>query len=157
MRSLQASPLLRQALAWIGHAQTRNRGTVGGSVAHADPAAELPLVAQILEAGMVVRSKAGTRVVPASSFFAGPMTTSLRPGDCLEEIRWPIWPENKTGSAFIEVSRRRGDFAMVAAAAQIAVNEEAHCTRLAFGVGVPGRCRSPFLSWRSAWLANVRT
>jgi CO/xanthine dehydrogenase FAD-binding subunit len=127
-------PLLRQALAWVGHAQTRNRGTVGGSLAHADPAAELPLVAQILEASIIVRSQAGTRVVPASSFFAGPMTTSLRPDECLEDIHWPIWPEKKTGSAFMEVSRRRGDFAMVAAAAQIAVDDEGCCTRVAFGV-----------------------
>jgi CO/xanthine dehydrogenase FAD-binding subunit len=128
-------PLLRQALAWVGHVQTRNRGTVGGSLAHADPAAELPLVAQILEASIIVRSQAGTRVVSASSFFAGPMTTSLRPDECLEEIHWPIWPEKKTGSAFMEVSRRRGDFAMVAAAAQIAVDDEGCCTRAAFGVG----------------------
>jgi CO/xanthine dehydrogenase FAD-binding subunit len=128
-------PLLRQALAWVGHAQTRNRGTVGGSLAHADPAAELPLVAQILEARMTIRSKSGTRVVSASSFFAGPMTTSLRPDECLEEIHWPIWPQKKTGSAFMEVSRRRGDFAMVAAAAQIAVDDEGCCTRSAFGVG----------------------
>jgi CO/xanthine dehydrogenase FAD-binding subunit len=128
-------PLLRQALAWVGHAQTRNRGTVGGSLAHADPAAELPLVAQILEARMTIRSKSGTRVVPASPFFGGPMTTTLRPDECLEEIHWPIWPEKKTGSAFMEVSRRRGDFAMVAAAAQIAVDDEGRCTRAAFGVG----------------------
>ena len=128
-------PLLRQALAWVGHLQTRNRGTVGGSLAHADPAAELPLVAQILEASIIARSQAGTRVVPALSFFAGPMMTSLRPDECLEEIHWPIWPEKKTGSAFMEVSRRRGDFAMVAAAAQIAVDDEGCCTRAAFGVG----------------------
>jgi CO/xanthine dehydrogenase FAD-binding subunit len=128
-------PLLRQALAWVGHAPTRNRGTVGGSLAHADPAAELPLVAQILEARMTIRSKSGTRVVPASSFFAGPMTTSLQPNECLEEIHWPIWPEKKTGSAFMEISRRRGDFAMVAAAAQIAVDDEGCCRRAAFGVG----------------------
>jgi CO/xanthine dehydrogenase FAD-binding subunit len=131
-------PLLRQALAWVGHVPTRNRGTVGGSLAHADPAAELPLVAQILEARIIVRSQAGTRVVPASSFFAGPMTTALRPDQCLEEIHWPIWPEKKTGSAFTEVSRRRGDFAMVAAAAQIAVDDEGCCTRAAFGVGGAG-------------------
>ena len=128
-------PLLRQVLAWVGHAQTRNRGTVGGSLAHADPAAELPLVAQILEARMGVRSQAGTRVVPASSFFAGPMTTALQPDECLELIHWPIWPEKKSGSAFIEVSRRRGDFATVAAAAQIAVDDEGCCTRAALGVG----------------------
>src|SRR5215467_1879279 len=86
-------PLLRQALAFVGHTQTRNRGTIGGSLAHADPSAELPLVAQILEARMAIRAKSGTRVLPAASFFAGPMTTSLRPDECLEQILWPVWPE----------------------------------------------------------------
>ena len=128
-------PLLRQALAFVGHVQTRNRGTIGGSLAHADPSAELPLVAQILEARMVLRSKSGTRTLPAAAFFAGPMTTALRPDECLAEIQWPVWPERRTGSAFTEVSRRHGDFAMVAAAAQVAVDDEGRCTRAAFGVG----------------------
>ena len=76
-------PLLRQALAFVGHTQTRNRGTVGGSLVHADPSAELPLVAQILEARLVLRAKSGTRTVPAASFFAGPMTTIAAPDECL--------------------------------------------------------------------------
>ncbi len=128
-------PLLRQALAFVGHAQTRNRGTVGGSLAHADPSAELPLVAQILEARLVLRAKAGTRALPAAAFFAGPMMTSLRPDECLEEIHWPVWRERKTGSAFAEISRRHGDFAIAAAAAQVAVDDDGHCTRVTFGVG----------------------
>jgi CO/xanthine dehydrogenase FAD-binding subunit len=131
-------PLLRQALAFVGHAQTRNRGTVGGSLAHADPAAELPLVAQILETRMTIRASAGTRELPAAAFFVGPMTTALRPDECLEEISWPIWPETKTGSAFLEVSRRAGDFAMAAAAAQVAVDDEGRCTRASFGVAGAG-------------------
>jgi CO/xanthine dehydrogenase FAD-binding subunit len=128
-------PLLRQALAFVGHAQTRNRGTVGGSLAHADPAAELPLVAQILEARLVLRAKAGTRTLLAAAFIAGPMMTSLRPDECLEEIHWPVWRERKTGSAFAEISRRHGDFAIAAAAAQVAVDDDGHCTRVTFGVG----------------------
>lgn len=128
-------PLLRQALAFVGHAQTRNRGTIGGSLAHADPSAELPLVAQILEARLVIRAKSGARTLPAASFFAGAMTTALRPDECLEEIQWPIWRDRKVGSAFTEISRRHGDFAMVAAAAQIAVDDDGHCTRATFGVG----------------------
>lgn len=128
-------PLLRQALAFVGHTQTRNRGTVGGSLAHADPSAELPLVAQILEARLTLRAKAGTRTLPAAEFFAGPMMTNLQPDECLEEIHWAIWRERKTGSAFTEISRRHGDFAMVAAAAQIAVDDDGHCTRATFGVG----------------------
>jgi len=127
-------PLLRQALVFVGHTQTRNRGTVGGSLAHADPSAELPLVAQILEARLVLRAKPGTRTLSAAEFFAGPMMTNLQPDECLEEIHWPIWREHKAGSAFTEISRRHGDFAMVAAAAQIAVNDDGHCTRVTFGV-----------------------
>jgi CO/xanthine dehydrogenase FAD-binding subunit len=128
-------PLLRQALAFVGHAQTRNRGTAGGSLVHADPSAELPLVAQVLQARLVLRARSGTRTLPAASFFAGPMTTSLRPDECLEEIQWPVWRDRKTGSAFAEISRRHGDFAIVAAAAQIAVDDAGHCKRAAFGVG----------------------
>jgi len=128
-------PLLRRALAFVGHTQTRNRGTVGGSLAHADPSAELPLVAQILEARLVLHAKSGTRTLPAAEFFAGPMMTNLRADDCLEEIHWPVWRERKTGSAFSEISRRHGDFAMVAAAAQIAVDDDGHCTRVTFGIG----------------------
>jgi CO/xanthine dehydrogenase FAD-binding subunit len=128
-------PLLRQALVFVGHTQTRNRGTVGGSLVHADPSAELPLVAQILEARVVLRAKSGPRTLPVAEFFAGPMTTNLRADECLEEIHWPVWRERKTGSAFTEISRRHGDFAMVAAAAQIAVDDDGHCTRVTFGVG----------------------
>src|SRR6267378_7063176 len=84
-------PLLRQALAWVGHVQTRNRGTIGGSLAHADPCAELPLVAQVLGARMLLRSAKGTRLVEAEKFFSGPMATYARSDECLEEIHWPVW------------------------------------------------------------------
>ena len=132
-------PLLRQALAWVGHVQTRNRGTVGGSLAHADPAAELPLAAQVLGARMVLRSTAGVRSVPANEFFAGPLATAIEPHECLEEIHWPVWPERRTGSAFTEVSQRHGDFAIVAAAAQIAVDDDGRCIRANFGLGGGGQ------------------
>ena len=130
-----AVPLLRQALAHVGHVQTRNRGTAGGSLVHADPSAELPLAAQVLEARMVLRSQSGTRTLPAASFFEGAMTTAVRPDECVAEIQWPVWREKKTGSAFTEISRRHGDFAIVAAAAQVAVDDDGRCTRAAFGVG----------------------
>jgi len=74
-------PLLRQALAWVGHVQTRNRGTIGGSLAHADPCAELPLVAQVLGARMLLRSGSGARTLEAGKFFAGPMATNVRPAN----------------------------------------------------------------------------
>jgi len=131
-------PLLAQALAWVGHVQTRNRGTVGGSLAHADPCAELPLVAQVLGARMLLRSGSGARTLAAEKFFAGPMATAARPEECLEEIHWPIWPEKRTGSAFAEISVRHGDFAMVAAAAQVALDDKGRCARAAFGLGGVG-------------------
>jgi CO/xanthine dehydrogenase FAD-binding subunit len=131
-------PLLRQALAWVGHAQTRNRGTVGGSLAHADPCAELPLVAQVLGAKMVLRSSKGARTLDAEKFFTGPMSTSIRPDECLEEIHWPVWAEKRTGSAFTEIAIRHGDFAMVAAAAQVTLDADGRCTRATFGLGGAG-------------------
>jgi len=131
-------PLLRQALAWVGHVQTRNRGTIGGSLAHADPCAELPLVAQVLGARMLLRSAKGTRTLEAEKFLAGPMATSARPDECLEEIHWPAWSWRRTGSAFTEISVRHGDFAMVAAAAQVSIDGDGRCVRAAFGVGGAG-------------------
>ena len=131
-------PLLSQALAWVGHVQTRNRGTIGGSLAHADPSAELPLVAQVLGARMVLRSGSGTRSLEAEKFFVGPMATSARADECLEEIHWPIWPEKRVGSAFTEISVRHGDFAMVAAAAQFELDADGRCIRAAFGLGGVG-------------------
>jgi CO/xanthine dehydrogenase FAD-binding subunit len=131
-------PLLRQALAFVGHTQTRNRGTAGGSLAHADPSAELPLVAQVLQARLVIRSRSGERTLPAAAFFEGAMTTALQHDECLTEIQWPIWRERKTGSAFTEISRRHGDFAIVAAAAQVAVDDDGRCTRATFGVAGAG-------------------
>ena len=131
-------PLLRQALAWVGHVQTRNRGTVGGSLVHADPAAELPLTAQVLGAQMVLRSAKGPRTLAAGEFFSGPLTTATEPDECLEEIRWPMWAGRRTGSAFTEVSRRHGDFAIIAAAAQIALDDGGKCTRATFGLGGGG-------------------
>lgn len=131
-------PLLREALAWVGHVQTRNRGTVGGSLAHADPCAELPLAAQVLGARMLARSAGGARTLAAEDFFSGPMATALRPDECLEEIHWPVWPERRVGSAFTELSIRHGDFALVAAAAQVALDADGRCVRAAFGLGGVG-------------------
>jgi CO/xanthine dehydrogenase FAD-binding subunit len=131
-------PLLHQALAWVGHVQTRNRGTVGGSLAHADPCAELPLAAQVLGARLQLRSPRGTRSLAAAEFFVGPMASALTPDECLEEIHWPVWREPRTGSAFTELSARHGDFAMVAAAAQIALDADGRCVRAALGLGGVG-------------------
>jgi CO/xanthine dehydrogenase FAD-binding subunit len=112
--------LLRTALGYIGHPQIRARGTVGGSLAHADPAAELPAAVSALGATLVIRSADGSREVAPEDFFEGFFTTSLAAEELLTEIRVPAWPEG-THSSFLEVSRRRGDFAQVAVAAVVTV------------------------------------
>jgi CO/xanthine dehydrogenase FAD-binding subunit len=137
-------PILAQALKHVGHQQTRNRGTVGGSLAHADPSAELPLVARMLDAELLLRKDKGARTVRASDFFTGAMSTALAPDECLEEIRWPLWPERRTGSAFDEVSIRHGDFALAAAAAQVALDDSGRCTRAVLGLGGVGTAPRAF-------------
>jgi CO/xanthine dehydrogenase FAD-binding subunit len=128
-------PLVHQALQWVGHIQTRNRGTVGGSLAHADPSAELPLAACVLDAEVSVRSTHVRRMVHAGNLFTGPMTTALAADEVIEAIAWPIWSEQRIGSAFTEMSIRHGDFALVAAAAQVALDGGGRCVRASFGVG----------------------
>jgi len=116
-----AVPLLAAALPLIGHEAIRNRGTIGGSLAHADPAAELPAVARALDAEFVVRSPAGERVVPAAEWFEGFLTTSRRPDELLVEIRFPA-ARRGTGVSFQEVARRHGDFAIVGLAASLVLS-----------------------------------
>jgi CO/xanthine dehydrogenase FAD-binding subunit len=134
----QAIPLLRKALRWVGHTATRNRGTVGGSLVHADPSAELPLVAALLNAVLTVRSTRGIRRIEAGDFFMGPMMTGLEPDECLVDVRFPLWQSDRTGSAFEEISTRHGDFAIVSAAAQVSVDNSGRCTRAALGIGGAG-------------------
>jgi carbon-monoxide dehydrogenase medium subunit len=115
-------PLLAAALPLIGHEAIRNRGTLGGSLAHADPAAELPAVARALDAELVVRSESGERVIPAAEWFEGYLTTSRRPDEILVEMRFPVAAPG-TGVAFQEVARRHGDFAMVGLAASLTLTD----------------------------------
>jgi CO/xanthine dehydrogenase FAD-binding subunit len=126
-------PLLGKALRWVGHAQTRNRGTLGGSIVHADPSAELPLAACLLDATLVLRDAAGETEVPAREFMLAPMVTAIAPDQCLAAIRFPLWREARTGCAFDEVSLRQGDFAIVGAAAQVALDAQGKCLRAALG------------------------
>jgi aerobic carbon-monoxide dehydrogenase medium subunit len=114
----QTVPLLAAALPLIGHEAIRSRGTLGGSLAHADPAGELPAVARALDAEFVVRSESGERVIPAAEWFEGYLTTSRRPDEILVEVRFPV-AEPGTGAAFQEVARRHGDFAMVGLATSL--------------------------------------
>ena len=111
-------PLLAAALPLIGHEAIRSRGTIGGSLAHADPAAELPAVALALDAQFVVHSQAGMRTVPAADWFEGYLTTSRGPGELLTEVRFPAAGRG-TGISFQEVARRHGDFAIVGLAASL--------------------------------------
>jgi aerobic carbon-monoxide dehydrogenase medium subunit len=136
-----AVPLLAAALPLIGHEAIRSRGTVGGSVAHADPAAELPAVARALDAEFVVRGPSGERVVPAAEWFEGYLTTSRQPDELLTEVRFPAAGRG-TGVSFQEVARRHGDFAMVGLATSVTLSDGAISdARLAFaGVSdVPAR------------------
>lgn len=111
-------PLLREATGYIGHVQIRNRGTVGGSLAHAFPSAELPMAMVTLGASLVLSGKARQRTVSAEDFFLSTMTTVLEPGELLTEIRVPMLPAN-TGWSYQEVSRRHGDFALAGSAALV--------------------------------------
>jgi carbon-monoxide dehydrogenase medium subunit len=125
-------PLLAAALPLIGHEAIRSRGTVGGSLAHADPAAELPAVARALDAEFVVRGQSGERVVPAAEWFEGFLTTSRRPDELLVEVRFPAAGRG-VGISFQEVARRHGDFAIVGLAASLTLSEGAISdARLAF-------------------------
>ena len=111
----RAHPLLKAAVAHVAHYQIRNRGTVGGSLAHADPAAEMPGIARTCDAEIAVAGKSGARVIQAADFFQGALTTALTPDEIIVEVRLPPWPAGRRWG-FQEFARRRGDFAMAAAA-----------------------------------------
>jgi carbon-monoxide dehydrogenase medium subunit len=114
-------PLLAAALPLIGHEAIRSRGTIGGSLAHADPAAELPAVARALDAEFVVRGPSGERVIPAAQWFEGYLTTARRGDELLVEVRFPAAGPD-TGASFEEVARRHGDFAIVGLAASLVLS-----------------------------------
>jgi len=114
-RLATAHPLLQAAIAHVAHYQIRNRGTVGGSVCHADPAAEMPGIAITCDAEMRAIGKGGRRVIKAKDFFLGALTTALKPDEILTEVNLPVWPASRR-FGFQEFARRRGDFAMAGAA-----------------------------------------
>lgn len=123
-------PLLTEALTFVAHAQIRNRGTVGGSVAHADPAAELPTAFTALDASFKAVSRRGERTIAADDFFVTHLTTALEPDEALVEIRVPPLPDG-TGHAFTEFARRHGDFALGGAAVLITLDSAGKCERAA--------------------------
>jgi carbon-monoxide dehydrogenase medium subunit len=120
------APLLAEAMPWIAHPQIRNRGTIGGSLAHADPAAELPAVVLALDARLIVRSRTATRAIPASEFFTGILSTALEPDELLIRIEIPPRPA-RSGAAFVEVARRHGDYALVGVAVEVVLDERGAC------------------------------
>jgi CO/xanthine dehydrogenase FAD-binding subunit len=138
------APLLTEVMPWVAHAPIRNRGTVGGSLAHADPSAELCAAALALDAQLVARSSRGERVISIHDFFVGPFTTSLRSDELLTEVRLPEMQEG-TGWAFEEVARRSGDFAMLAAAAILGLGADGRVAfaRLAYASMGPTALRAP--------------
>jgi aerobic carbon-monoxide dehydrogenase medium subunit len=122
----EAAPLLHETMPFIAHPQIRNRGTFGGSLAHADPAAELPAVAVALRAQLRLRKADGERWVNAADFFAGLFTTSLEPDEMLVEAAIPPLPP-RTGWAFLEIARRHGDYAQVGIAALVTLDDAGRC------------------------------
>jgi carbon-monoxide dehydrogenase medium subunit len=120
-------PLLAETLPYVAHAQIRNRGTIGGTLAHADPAAEIPAVMLALDARFHLRSPAGTRVVAAGDFFTGLFGTALEAEEMLVEVEVPPMAP-RTGWAFDEVSRRHGDYALAGLAATVQVDDAGRCT-----------------------------
>jgi len=118
-------PLLVEATRWVGHLPIRSRGTIGGSIAHADPSAEYPAVLAALDGQVRVRGERGERTLKASELFQTYLTTSLQPDEILTEVRFPVMPAG-AGHAFEEFSRRHGDFAIVGVAAMV-VLEGARC------------------------------
>jgi len=129
-----AAPLLAEALGHVAHPPVRHSGTVVGSIAHADPAAELPTVALALDAEMTAVGPRGERRIPAADFFEGPFTTALEPDEILTEVRFPPFPG---GQAFVEFARTHGNFAVVGVAALVAVADGriARAAVAASGVG----------------------
>ncbi len=141
----ETCPLLPAAVEWIGHPQIRNRGTIGGSLVHSDPAAELPALATLLDATFTITNAQGAkRTVKPDEFFVTYLTTAVEPEEMLSEIYFPTLPAG-TGWSFVEVARRHGDFALVGAAATVALDSAGACSNVhiaLFGVA-PTATRSP--------------
>ena len=128
-------PLLAKVLPYVGHGATRARGTIGGSLANADPAAEIALAAMTLGATLVWREGTETHETAAGDFFLGPMLTAMPPSGFLTAARFPVWPQPRVGIGFHEINARQSDFAFVSAAAQLAVDPDGAIVRAAVGLG----------------------
>ena len=167
-------PALARVLPWVGHPPTRNRGTVGGSIANADPSAEIPLVAVTLGAEIMLATPDGPSSMPADDFFIGPMLTTIAPGECVSAVKFPVWQHERIGVGFFEVSARKSDFAFASALAQVALDEDGYCVDIVLGVGGVGdralrldvspllgtrldaaSVRKPFMPSRATWMRRA--
>ena len=128
------SPLMHEAVLQVGHRQTRNRGTIGGSLCHLDPSAELVAIAAAMDAIVTAQGPSGARDIPFAQFPAGLMTSALREGELVTSVRFPLWRKGH-GHAFIEFSRRHGDFAIVSAAALLEEDGAGKITRASLTLG----------------------
>jgi carbon-monoxide dehydrogenase medium subunit len=137
----QACPIIGEALQHVGHRQTRNRGTIGGSLAHADPSAELPTVVLALDGVIEIRGPRGTRSMPMAEFALGFMTTALEPDEIMSAVTLPRW-QGPHGYAFVEFARRLGDFAVAAAAVMMALDVKGTVTRVAVALAGVGPVQS---------------
>jgi len=132
------SPILSEAAGFIGNVRVRHRGTIGGSLAHADPAAELPTALVALRGSVDVRGPAGERTVPAADFFVTHFTTALEPAEVVTAVGVPVMREGQ-GGAFVELARRAGDFALVEAAALVDLEEDRRrCSGVRLALGAVG-------------------
>ena len=150
-------PLLGKALPYVGHYQTRSRGTLGGSVAHADPSAEIPLILVTLGGSVALRSSSAQREVLAGDFFHGLLTTDRQDDELITGIIWPK-RRNNTGYAFEEIAQRHGDFAIAAVAVEITISDDSTIARLSLGLG--GVEDRPFLANTETFIgrtANAET
>jgi len=130
-------PLLAEAVKWIGHPEIRNRGTVGGSLVHADPTAELALVAILLDSQIKIQGNGKSRTAGSADFFQGIMATSIAEDEILTEVSYPVAPA-RSGYGFRELCIRHGDFAVVAAAVQLTVGGNGRCTEARVAVAGAG-------------------
>jgi CO/xanthine dehydrogenase FAD-binding subunit len=126
-------PLIHEALPHIAHPQIRNRGTIGGNLAHADPASEMPAIVVTLAGRLRAQSAKGERWIAASDFFVGALATALEPDEMLTDVELPVAPP-RSGACFVELSRRRGDFAIIGVACTIRLDEEGRCAEARIGL-----------------------
>lgn len=151
---MDAVPLLAKAMPWVGHYQTRSRGTLGGSVAHADPSAEIPLSLVTLGGAVKLQSPAGAREVAAREFFHGVLTTDRRADELVAGLIWPRRVAG-TGYAFEEIAQRHGDFAIVAVAVSASVGADGLLSAVSLGLG--GVEDRPFVVDNAAFVGKPAT